>query len=159
AGDTYYQLYMHVGSDSHTAKVTQGSASGAIFDGMTADGSKVFFTTPDKLTGDSDTSNDIYEVEVGPGATASAPRLISQNNNGTPSNDDSCTPSGAPPWNAAAGSGKCGAVAFAHGAGLASGTGTFYFVSPEQLEGAEGTKNQANLYVVKPSLIAKPEFV
>ena len=41
-------------------------------------------------------------------------------------------------------------MAFAHGVGVASGNGTFYFVSPEQLEGPEGTEGQANLYVVKP---------
>jgi hypothetical protein len=127
---------------------------------MTADGSKVFFTTPDKLTGDTDTSADIYEVEVAPNATATAPRLISQKNDGTPSNDDSCTPPGAPvTWNAATGNGMCGAVAFAHGVGVASGNGTFYFVSPEQLEGTEGTEDQANLYVVKPEPIAHPHFV
>lgn len=160
AGNTYYQLYMHVGSNSHTAKITQGAVSGGIFDGMTADGSRVFFTTPDKLTGDTDTSADIYEVEVSPGATATAARLISQSSTGTPSNDDSCTPAGAPAtWNAATGNGMCGAVAFAHGVGVASGSGTIYFVSPEQLEGAEGTKNQANLYVVKPEPIAHPRFV
>jgi Tol biopolymer transport system component len=160
AGDTYYQLYMHIGTADHSVKLTQGAASGGIFDGMTADGSKVFFTTPDKLAGDTDTSADIYEVEVAGNGTASAPRLVSQKSDGTPSNDDSCSPPGSPDsWNAAAGNGKCGAVAFADGAGLASGDGTFYFVSPEQLEGSEGTRDQANLYVVRPETTAHPEFV
>jgi hypothetical protein len=157
AGDTYWQLYMHVGNAEHTTLLTQGMPSGAIFDGMTSDGSKVFFTTPDNLSGDSDESADIFEVEVEPNGTASAPRLISVNGNGTPSNADGCSPPG--DWNAASGEGKCNAVAFADGAGLASGDGTFYFVSPEQLDGEEGTEDAANLYVVRPEPTAHPQFV
>ena len=36
-------------------------------------------------------------------------------------------------------------------------SGTFYFLSPEQLDGSEGTLNQPNLYVVQPG--GSPEFV
>jgi hypothetical protein len=48
-------------------------------------------------------------------------------------------------------------VAFAGGAGVSSGNGTFYFASPELLDGALGKQNQANLYIVKPG--GDPEFV
>ena len=160
AGDTYWQLYMHVGDADRTVKLTQGAPDGAIFDGMTADGSKVFFTTSDPLAGDTDNSADIYEVEIDAGGSATAPRLVSVDSDGSPSNSDACTPSGAPDtWNAAAGNGKCGAVAFADGAGVASGNGTLYFVSPEQLDGSAGTAGEANLYVVAPEATPHPRFV
>ena len=40
---------------------------------------------------------------------------------------------------------------------MAAGTGTFYFFSPEQLDGGEGSANQPNLYVVTPG--GNPHFV
>ena len=49
------------------------SPSGVIFNGMTSDGSKVFFTTPDQLAGDTDSSNDLYVADVG--ATSTITRL------------------------------------------------------------------------------------
>ncbi len=53
-------------NDSITSiDLTPGTTAGVLFDGMTADGTKVFFTTADKLLGaDSDESADIYEAEV-----------------------------------------------------------------------------------------------
>ena len=77
---------------------------------------------------------------------------------GTPSNDDSCLPAGLPEsWNTASGMGKCGAVAFAGGAGVAAENGALYFVSPEKLDGAEGGQDQGNLYFVEPG--GDPRFV
>src|SRR4029079_9110581 len=101
-------------------------------------------------------SADIYEAAVDSGGGMDL-RIVSVDSGG-PSNDDSCTPAGLPnSWNSPTGDGKCGALAFAGGAGVASDTGTFYFLSPEQLDGTEGTLNQANLYVVAPG--EAPEFV
>jgi DNA-binding beta-propeller fold protein YncE len=153
--NVYYQLFMHIAGNPDSVKLAPGPA---LFDGMTADGSRVFFTTKENLAGDTDESADIFEVDVAPNGTASSPRLVSTESDGTPSNDDSCTPPGSPTsWNAVTGEGKCNAVALAGGAGVASGSGTFYFLSPEQLEGGEGSANQPNLYVVAPD--GHPHFV
>ena len=156
--NVYYQLYLHLAGQSSSLKLTGGAPDGALFNGMTADGSRVFFTTKDNLAGDTDESADIFEVEIGTNGTASAPRLVSTDANGSPSNDDSCSPPGFPDsWNADSGEGKCNAVSLAGGAGVAAGTGTFYFLSPEQLEGGEGSADQPNLYVVTPG--GNPHFV
>ena len=156
--NVYYQLYMHLAGKSNSLKLTAGVPDGALFDGMTADGSRVFFTTKDNLAGDTDESADIFEVDIAPSGTASSPRLISTESDGSPSNSDTCNPPGSPDqWNAVSGEGKCNAVALAGGAGVAAGTGTFYFFSPEQLDGGEGLADQPNLYVVTPG--GNPHFV
>ena len=43
-GNDLYDLYMHVGSSPNSVEVVD-TASGVIFDGMTSDGTKVFFST------------------------------------------------------------------------------------------------------------------
>ena len=45
AGNEYFHLYMHVGNDPVTIDLTPGVTTGALYDGMTADGSIVYFTT------------------------------------------------------------------------------------------------------------------
>ena len=155
AGNDNFHLYLHVGSSPNSIDLTPGVSEGVLFDGMTGDGSRVFFTTRDHLVGaDTDGSADIYEATINAG-TASV-RLISTNGSSA-SNDDSCEPPGVPGWNVGSGEPDCSALAFAGGAGLASGDGTFYFLSPELLDGSLGTKNQANLYVVEPG--SDPRFV
>jgi hypothetical protein len=157
-GNEYWHLYMHDGTSANSIDLTPGAALGVLYDGMSGDGSRVFFTTKDHLLGtDTDLSSDIYEAAVD-GGGAMTLRLITTKG-GTASNDDSCTPAGIPDsWNTVSGEGgKCNAVAFAGGAGVSSGNGTFFFASPEQLDGALGTVNQANLYIVKPG--GDPEFV
>ena len=47
AGNEYRHLYMHIGTSPDSIDLTPGATDGALFDGMTADGSKVFFTTDD----------------------------------------------------------------------------------------------------------------
>ena len=87
-------------------------------------------TTDTLLPADSDNSADIYEAKVD-GAGNSVLRLITTTAGGAPSNNDACTPAGSPDaWNSPAGAGKCNAVAFAGGAGMAEDAGTFYFVTP-----------------------------
>jgi hypothetical protein len=163
AGNHFYHLYMHLGTDPHTIDLTPGAADGVLFDGMTSDGAKVFYTTRDQLIspGDGDSSADIYETDVDSGG-ASTLRLVSTLGNGDPSNDDSCTPPGSPDsWNAVVGNGHCDAVAIAGGGGVASGDGTFFFFSPEVLDTSDPQRqpvqNQANLYVSTPS--SAPRFV
>jgi sugar lactone lactonase YvrE len=155
--NTYRHLYMHIGSSSHTVDLTEGASTGALFDGMSSDGSRVFLTTKDQLLGsDTDVSADIYEAAVDNGGALTL-RLVTTKA-GIPSNDDSCNPPGLPEsWNAASGSGKCSPVAFAGGAGVATGNGTIYFVSPEKLDGSNGTADQPNLYIVTPG--GTPKFV
>jgi hypothetical protein len=157
-GNEYWHLYMHIGSSANSVDLTPGATLGALYDGMSGDGSRVFFTTKDKLLGtDTDVSSDIYEAAVDGGGTRTL-RLITTKG-GAASNDDSCLPAGIPDsWNTVSGEGgKCNAVAFAGGASVASGNGTFYFASPELLDGANGKQDQANLYLVKPG--GDPEFV
>jgi streptogramin lyase len=155
AGNNYWHPYMHIGSSPNTVDLAPGTATGVLFDGMTAGGSKVFLTTKDKLSAaDTDSSADIYEDELS-GAGPVTPKLISTSSNGTPSNSNVCTP--VIDWNTVSGGPNCDAVAFAGGSSVAAGDGTFYFVSPEQLDGANGELNQANLYVVRPG--HNPEFV
>ncbi len=157
-GNSYWHLYMHVGASAKSVDLTPATTSGVLFDGMTSDGSKVFFTTTDKLlSADEDESADIYEAELKSNGSV-VTQLVSVGQGG-PSNSDSCEPPGAPnTWNAVEGDGKCNAVAFAGGAGLASGDGTFYFLSPELLDGpTNGVVNQPNLYVSRPG--SAPRFV
>ncbi len=154
AGNPLWHFYLHRSGDAHSVDLMHGASQGAYFDGMTEDGTRVFFTTKERLLSeDEDESADVYEAQVDEESNLSV-RLVSTRSDGSPSNDDSCEP---PTWNTPAGEGKCGALAFAGGAGVASSSGDFYFLSPELLEGSDGTKNQANLYVVKAG--GHPRFV
>jgi hypothetical protein len=154
-GNVYWHPYMHIGSDPQTIDLAPGTVNGVLFDGMSADGSKVFFTTRDKLTGaDSDSSADIYMDEVGTSGPA-VPQLVSVKSNGEASNASGCQPE--IEWNTVEPGPNCDAVALGGGAGVAPANGTFYFLSPELLDGANGDLDQANLYVVKPG--GNPHFV
>jgi hypothetical protein len=158
AGNAHWHLYLHRAGSADSTDLMPGATEGALFDGMSADGTKVFFTTTEQLLGeDEDESADIYEAQVDTAGNLSL-RLVSTKSDGTPSNDDSCTPSNEPAaWNSPTGEGKCGALAFAGGAGIAAASGSFYFLSPEQLEGSDGVKNQPNLYLVESG--GHPHFV
>jgi hypothetical protein len=159
AGNDYYHLYLHIAGTAESVDLMPGATEGALFDGMTADGSKAFFTSSEPLAvGESDESADIYEVEV-PGPGVVTPELISGGSEGT-GDVDICSPPGDPNnWNAASGEGKCNALAFAGGAGVASAAGDFYFLSPEKLDGSSnGIQDQPNLYLVE-SGTTTPHFV
>ena len=145
-GNEYFDLYMHEGNSAKSITVAD-TPGGVLFNGMTADGTRVFFTTRDALTGDSDTSADFYSAEVGTTDPATTTRL-STGSDGT-GNTDACTP--IVDWNVVSGGPDCSTVALAGGAGVAATGGTAYFVSPEQLDGAgNGEAGEPNLYVVKP---------
>ncbi len=68
AGNRYWHLYMNVGDSAQSIDLMPGNAEGALFDGMSADGTAVYFTTPDTpsgaLGGDGDTSADIFRADV-----------------------------------------------------------------------------------------------
>ena len=153
AGNTLYDLFMHVGTSPNSIQVAD-TPSGVVYNGMTDDGAEVFFTTTDALTGDTDTGADLFGAAVGSTSPAAVTRL-STGTSGT-GNTDSCEP--VVEWNIASGGPDCSVVVPAGGAGVASGDGTVYFMSPEKLDGSgNGTQNQVNLYVVKPG--GAPHFV
>jgi hypothetical protein len=162
-GNHYFHLYMHVGTSPNTIDLTPGTTSGVQYDGMTSDGTTVYFTTKDQLaTGsdqDSDTSTDIFRADVG---TSSASLTRVTTGAGGTGNTDACDPAGDPDsWNSPAGEGKCNAVAMAGGAGVASEAGGIYFLSPERLDTSdsesEPIQDQANLYLAVPG--SAPRFV
>jgi hypothetical protein len=159
--DRYWHLYMNVGDSAQTIDLTPGATHGVLYDGMTADGSKVFFTSSDKLTGDDeDSSADLYEAEVS-GSSATVTRISTGPAGvGAPGNSDSCDPAANTAhehWNTTGSEETCGVVAVGGGGGVASGDGTVYFLSPEQLDGSSGVLNAPNLYVVRPG--QAPHFV
>ncbi len=139
------RLYMRV-DGAVTYDVSRGHE--VDYTDSTPDGSKVYFTTAQPLTGeDTDSSGDLYMwSEAGDSLT-----LVSEGNNGA-GNSDSCNSSFAS---------KCGVMAYSNRfyCRLASGqggncrsdnsiaeNGDIYFFSPEQLDGSRGIPNQANLY-------------
>ena len=89
-GNEYWHLFMHIGSSPNSVDLTPGATLGALYDGMSGDGSRVFFTTKDHLLGDTDASADIYEAAVDGGGAVTL-RLITTKG-GVVSNDDSCLP-------------------------------------------------------------------
>jgi hypothetical protein len=155
-GNEYFDLYMHFGSSPDSVQVIS-TESGVIYNGMTSDGSRVFFTTPDRVTGDdTDESPDFFRADVS-ASSVTITRLSS--GTGGAGNSDDCEP--VTNWNVVSGGPNCGTVAMAGGAGIASGDGTAYFVSPELLESvaqSEGIENQPNLYVSVPGQ-PNPRFV
>jgi hypothetical protein len=158
AGNPLWHLYLHLSGDANSVDLMPAAVEGAYFAGMTTDAGRVFFTTEEQLLPeDTDESADIYEAEVDPEGNLSE-RLVSTDSEGNASNSDSCTPSNEPAtWNSPSGNGKCGALAFAGGAGVASSSGELYFASPELLDEGQGTANQPNLYRVAPD--GNPSFV
>src|SRR5262249_15566369 len=137
-GNPYYHLYMNIDDSDETIDLTPGTTSGVLYAGMSADGSKVFFTTKDRLLlgEDEDESADLYMAEIG--ESSATLHLVSTDSDGTPSNDDSCDPAANSVhahWNAIDPEEEsCGVVAIGGGGGVSSGSGIVYFLSPEQLE-------------------------
>ena len=163
AGASYWHLYMHIDGSPQSVDLTPGTTSGVLFDGMTADGSKVFFTTSERLTADDeDNSADIYRADVnGSGATLTRVSAGAGPGPGGPGNTDLCEPSANTIhkyWNTAGATADCGVVAVGGAGGVASGNGTIYFLSPERLDGpSSGVENAPNLYASPPG--SSPQFV
>jgi hypothetical protein len=140
-----------------TYDVSQGDL--VSFAGMTADGTKVYFTSGEQITGeDHDSSIDLYLWEENNGAPQVT--LVSQPPGvapGEPGDTDVCNAS----W-----IGKCGVqvVPFSDGGqashhitqigpptdnSMAAESGDIYFYSPEQLDGSNGVPGKRNLYVYR----------
>ena len=69
AGNAHYDLFMHVGNNPNSVAVAD-TPNGVIYNGMTSDGTKVYFTTADALATDGDTSADLFRADVGPSSAA-----------------------------------------------------------------------------------------
>ena len=156
-GAKLYHLYMNVGDEAKTTELTPGAAEGVRYDGMTADGKKVFFSSEEHLTGEDEqhTGADIFMWQEGQPLT-----LIST---GTEGDAGSCDPAANTlhsHWNTR-GAQNCGDVAVGGSGGVAAGNGTFFFLSPSLLDGSQepedGVKSAPNLYVVRPG--QAPHFV
>jgi hypothetical protein len=153
-GNKYWHLYMNVNDSSQSIDLTPGTTEGALYDGMTSNGSTVYFTTVDQLTGeDTDGSADIYRADVS-GSSASLTLVSAAGGHG---NTDSCEPSGNSVdefWNSSEGEENCGVVAVSGGGGVAAASGSIFFLSPELLAGnsepQDGVVNAPNLYEAIP---------
>ena len=161
----YWHLYMNIGDSGKTIDLTPGTTHGVLFDGMTENGSKVFFSSVDHLTGqEADHSGaDLFEAEVSEEGAATL-NLISKGTEetpGAPGDAATCDPAANTKhehWNTTGSEENCGIVAVGGGGGVASGDGTIYFLSPEKLAGASnGVQNAPNLYVSRPG--QRPHFV
>ena len=156
-GQKLYHLYMNVGDSSQTIDLTPGATEGVRFDGMTADGTKVFFSSEEHLTHEDEqhTGADIFLWEEG--------QPLALVSTGTEGDAFSCDPAATTlrqHWNTT-GAKNCGDVAIGGQGGVASGDGTIYFLSPSLLDGSEepadGVQNAPNLYVSRPG--QAPHFV
>jgi hypothetical protein len=163
AGNRYWHLYMDIGDSGTSIDLTPGATDGALYAGMTADGSKVYFTTTDKLSGqDGDTGQaDLYRADVTP---AGASRSVVSVGSGGSGNSESCEPlanSRNEHWNTPGTTANCDVVAVGGGGGVAAGDGSVYFLSPELLDGTsepqDGVHNAPNLYLARPG--SSPQFV
>ena len=123
---------------------------------MTSDGSKVFFSSEEHLTGE-DTAHsgaDIYMWEEGKPLDPDLQGRI--RNPGQPGDNASCDPASNTKhvhWNTTGTEENCGDVAIGGGGGVASGDGTIYFLSPETLDASnpksQPVQNAPNLYVTR----------
>lgn len=162
AGNDYWHPYMNIGDSERTVDLAPGAVSGVLYDGMTADGSAVYYTTSDKLTADDhDGSPDIYRAAVASDGTVTLTRVSTGSGGTGDTNECDPAPAGSRNnWNAvgSASADGCGAVAFAGGAGVAMKSGTIYFLSPEKLDGpSNGTQDEPNLYAEAPG--GSPKYV
>lgn len=161
AGNHYWHLYMNVGDSSASIDLTPGATDGALYDGMTGNGSTVYFTTVDHLGGgDTDGSADIYRADVS-GSSATLTLVSVGGGNG---NTDNCEPSGNSVdefWNSAEGEENCGVVAVSGGGGVAANSGSVFFLSPELLAGTaepeDGVAGAPNFYEATPG--SAPKYV
>jgi hypothetical protein len=146
-GNDLYHLYVNIGDSSKTIDLTPGAAKGAIYGGMSADGSQVYFATADPLNGDSDASIDLYRADVG--SSSMNLTRVSTGTSGT-GDTDACSPDSN--WNG----GGCDVLAIAGGGGIAEGDGSAYFLSPESLDGS-GAQGKPNLFLSRPG--QSPHFI
>ena len=124
---SYWHLYMNIGDSAKTVDLTPGHDHGVLYDGMTADGSRVFFTTADPLA----TAPTGHRHQRRPLRGGSRPvrqrRPCSRVSTGTEGDRQHRLPAIRPPtrstrnWNTTvAGEENCGVVAVGGGGGVAA---------------------------------------
>jgi hypothetical protein len=154
AGNEYVHPYLFIAGRQGSVDLDPGATAGVLFAGMSEDGSKIFFTTTDKLLpSDQDPSADLYEATADP---SGQPTISLLSGGGAAS----CNPvpnTGRTHWNSVGAAASCDSVAVGGGGGVSADGGTVYFLSPEQLDGGKGTANQPNLYRVESA--GAPVFV
>jgi hypothetical protein len=150
-------LYMSINDGPATQIGPAGPGHGVEFVGMTPDGSKIYFTSAEKLTGDdTDNSTDLFMwSEDAPGSLT----RVSAGSGGS-GDTDACSVS----WTT-----ECSAVSVSTGIDHSptaaefggkqfqyvpdnplAANGDIYFYSPEQLDGSDkGLPNKRNLYVYR----------
>ncbi len=143
------RLYMSVDRGDHYDHYEVSKKKYVVYLGMTPDGSKVFFTSPEQLTADdTDTSIDLY-------MWSDATNELTLLSKGAPlaegtGNSDNCNA------NYVA---KCGIFPVytkENSDTTISENGEIYFYSPEQLDGTKGVPNRENLFIYRGG---KPQFV
>ena len=135
-GNTYYDLYMHIGNSPNSVQVAD-TTNGVLFNGMTA-------RREQGLLHDLRSAHRRHRHQRRPlpGRRRPPRRRPSPGSRPGPAagNTDSCDPvpgKEGPDWNVLSGGpANCGVVALAGGAGVASGDGTVFFLSPEKLDGS-----------------------
>lgn len=169
SGNRHYHLYMHLAGIAESIDLMPGATQGALYGGMTSDGSKVYFTTHQALTTaadqDTDSSGDLFRADVSNNGSLSLIRVSARPGEaaGGIGDTDGCSPVGNTVnehWNAVSGAGDCSAVAIGAGGGVASDDGSVYFLSPEVLDTGSTvppTPDGPNLYLAEPG--GDPHFV
>ena len=146
----HWHLYMNLGDSGASIELTPGATKGVLFDGMTADGEKVFFSSEEHLTGEDTqhTGPAIFMWSLKGEEEGEPLTLISR---GDGSSCDPLANSAHPHWNVPGAEENCGALAIGGGGGVSQTNGTIYFLSPEQLDGSKGTPDAPNLYRAGPA--------
>jgi hypothetical protein len=146
AGNEYVHPYLFIAGRQGSVDLDPGATAGVLFAGMSEDGSRIYFTTTDKLLPlDEDPSADLYEATADP---SGQPTISLLSGGGAAS----CNPvpnTGRTHWNSVGAAANCDPVAVGGGGGVSADGRTVYFLSPEQLDGVKGTANQPNLYRVE----------
>ena len=162
-GNVYWHLYMDVNDSPDTIELTPGASKGVLFDGITADGEKVFLSSEEHLTHEdtSHTGTDLFLWSQSGEAEGTPLTLISTGEAGA-GDTGACNPVESKSakllhWNSLESSPNCAVLAIGGGGGVASQSGSVYFLSPEKLESARGAKNRPNLYLAAPG--SAPRFI
>lgn len=155
-GNEHYDLYLHEAGNPNSTELVSGGA-GALYAGMTKDGSQVLFTSTANLDDDTDASADLFRATIDGGV---AIERVSTGTSGA-GDTDACDPAGnsfnPSDWNAVPGAPQdCSVVAVGGQGGLAAETGVAYFLSPEALDGS-GVAGAPNLFRAAPG--EGPELV
>ena len=166
-GRKYWHLYMNFGDFPATTELAPNAADGVVYDGMSANGEEVFFSSEEHLTGEDPEHSgaDIYMWSKKGEEEGEPLALISKGDNegkdGEPGNTAFCDPTSNTKyvhWNARGAQATCGDLAIGGAGGVPSAGGGIYFLSPELLAGpSDGVQGAPNLYLARPG--SAPKFV